>query len=67
MLSLTIVSHPLPAETKILASKPSCPCKGATWSDVQGTIKKSISNNSGLWYYLDIGITVKSDWVKNVL
>lgn len=67
MFSLTIVSHPLPLETKILASKPSCACKGAKWSDVEGTIKKSINNNSGLWYYLDIGVTVKSDWVKTTL
>jgi hypothetical protein len=35
---------------------------------VQGTIKKVITNQAGIWYYLgNIGITVKADWVIEVL
>jgi hypothetical protein len=57
--------HPLPLNTKVKANKPSCPCKNAKHIPVEGTILKVIQNASGCWYYLDAGITIKSEWVTS--
>lgn len=62
------IFHPLPLNTKVRASKPSCPCKGAQIIVVEGTVAKIINNNSGTWYYLkEPGVTVKSEWVTNII
>lgn len=58
------IAHPLALETKVTASKPSCPCKAATHMLVSGVIKKVIQNQAGYWYYLDSGITIKGDWIQ---
>lgn len=60
------INHPLPVETKITAMKPSCPCKNASYEAVTGIIKKVIQNQSGYWYYLDIGITIRGIWIQTV-
>lgn len=62
----TPVSHPIALETKVVANKPSCPCKGATYSLVEGVVKKAIHNQTGYWYYLDIGVTVRGEWIQSV-
>lgn len=61
------VSHPLTEGTKLEANKPQCPCKGSRWQVIQGTVKKVITNNSGVWYFLDTGYTVKAEWVQRTL
>lgn len=61
------IKHPLQIQTKIKATKPNCPCKGGGYTNVVGTIKKIITNNSGHWYYLDTGNTVKADWITEIL
>jgi hypothetical protein len=58
------VAHPIPLETKVTVLKPSCPCKNAKYETVTGVVKKVIQNQTGYWYYLDIGITVKDAWVQ---
>lgn len=60
------VVHPLPLETKVTAMKPSCPCKNAKYEQVTGVVKKMIQNQSGYWYYLDIGITIRGEWIQYV-
>ena len=60
------IKHPLPLNTHLEAVKPSCACRGAKMVQVSGKILKVITNFSGIWYYLDSGVTVKSDWVKLV-
>lgn len=62
----TGIAHPIPLETKVIASRPSCPCKNAKYELVTGVIKKMIQNQSGFWYYLDLGITVRGDWITQV-
>ncbi len=59
-------THPLPLSAQVTASKPSCPCKGATYETLVGKIEKIIKNQSGYWYYLDIGITVRDIWITDV-
>lgn len=62
------IAHPLSVGTKITSKKPPCPCKGknAPWATTVGTIRKVISNHSGVWYFLDVGVTVKSEWITEV-
>ena len=60
------VIHPLALDTKITAMKPSCPCKNAKYEQVVGVVKKIIQNQSGYWYYLDIGVTIRGDWIKYI-
>lgn len=62
-----MINHPLPLNTKIKATRPKCPCKGGGTENVEGTITKVITNQSGYWYYLNVGVTVKSDAVTEVL
>lgn len=61
------ISHPVALNTMLEAVKPTCPCRGAKFVTVTGKVLKVINNNSGIWYYLDSGTTVKADWVKSVL
>lgn len=63
---ISSVSHPIPLETKVTALRPSCPCKNAKFEEVKGVIKKIIQNQAGFWYYLDIGITIRGDWISYV-
>lgn len=58
------INHPIPLETKVTAMRPSCPCKNATYEEVKGVVKKIIQNQAGFWYYLDVGITIRGDWVQ---
>lgn len=66
MQQLSDIQHPLAVGVKIRAMKPSCPCKNAKYEAVDGVIMKVIRNQSGYWYYLDVGTTVRSDWIKYV-
>lgn len=52
--------------TFVIANKPSCPCKKPSIVTVQGSIKKIINNQSGIWYYLSSGHTIKHDWIINI-
>lgn len=61
------IHHPLAVDTKVLVNRPSCQCKGAKITQVTGTIKKIINNHKGTWYYLDIGYTVSSEWILQVV
>lgn len=61
------IRHPIPINTTITALKPSCPCRNAKFTPITGTILKVIQNQSGNWYYLDAGITIKGDWVTSII
>ncbi len=64
----TPVTHPIPLDTKVVANKPSCPCKGASFTLVEGVVKKVIHNQTGFWYYLgDIGVTVRGEWIQSIV
>lgn len=60
------IIHPLTVGTIVDGSRPSCACRGAKVLPFKGTIKKVIENRSGVWYYLDIGVTVKADAITAV-
>ena len=62
-----VVSHPIPVDTIVEVTKPICPCKGGGNDLVVGRILKVITNQSGFWYYLDIGITCKADRVQRII
>lgn len=64
---MSVVSHPLSVDDRVKVAKPSCACQGAKWTDVEGTILKVINNKTGIWYFLDSGITVKAEWVKGII
>jgi hypothetical protein len=67
-MQINVISHPLAVDKIVRVNRPSCQCRGAKMETVQGTIKKVITNQAGIWYYLgNIGITVKADWVIEVL
>jgi hypothetical protein len=61
-----MINHPIALNAVVVATKPSCACRGAKMVEVKGKVLKIISNHSGIWYYLDCGVTVKADWVKSV-
>ena len=61
------INHPLPINTKIKATKPRCQCKGGGVDTIIGDIKKVITNQTGHWYYLNIGSTVSAAWVQEIL
>lgn len=62
------VQHPIAVGKRIIADRPSCPCRGAQIIKTEGVVGKVIQNNAGFWYYLtDVGVTVKGEWVKAVL
>lgn len=66
-MQIHVVNHPIPLERKVRANRPSCPCKGAKLIPVEGVVKKVIHNHTGYWYYLDIGTTIKGEWVTDVV
>lgn len=66
-MQIFAVEHPLSEGQTIRANRPSCQCRGAKLESVEGMIKKVIKNQAGFWYYLDIGVTVKGEWVQQVL
>lgn len=66
MNQIHVVNHPIPLEKKVSAMRPSCACRNAKLERVEGVVKKVIHNQAGYWYYLDIGVTVKGDWVETV-
>lgn len=53
----------LTINTFVVANKPQCPCKGGGTIQIQGTIQKIISNQSGTWYYLNSGHTINESWI----
>lgn len=61
------IDHPLSLETKVRADKPNCPCKGGGTTPIIGIIKKVITNQTGNWYYLDVGSTISEKWVTDIL
>ncbi len=66
-MDITTFTHPLTLSTIVKALKPACACAGANkFVKVSGKVLKVINNNSGIWYYLDSGTTVKADWVESV-
>lgn len=67
MTQITNITHPLSLETRIVANKPRCSCKGGGTERVTGVIKKVITNHTGNWYYLSSSVTVQDRWVVEVL
>lgn len=63
---MSVVSHPLPLDTKVTVKIKRCSCKGGGFDQRTGIIKKVINHVSGTWYYLDIGATVKFDQIVKV-
>jgi len=63
-----MIKHPLTVGTKVEASQKTCACSGGgKYRTVTGKILKTIVNQSGTWYYLDSGATVKSEMIRQVL
>lgn len=60
------IVHPLPVGAIVEGTKPSCPCRNAKQIPFRGVIKKVIENHTGIWYYIDIGVTVKADNITAV-
>lgn len=63
---MTTIQHPLKEGTTVEGIRPSCPCRTAKMIPFKGTIKKVIANQNGIWYYIDVGVTVKSDTIIKV-
>lgn len=54
------ITHPLPLNTNITATKKQCACRGQQKTNtVSGAILKIIKNHQGYWYYLSSGNTVR--------
>lgn len=66
MNQIFVVDHPIALGKRIHAMRPNCPCKAAKLEPVEGVVQKVIQNQSGVWYFLSTGITVKAAWVDNV-
>lgn len=64
---MSAIVHPLALHTKVEARVPQCPCKGASFVNHIGTIQKVITNSSGIWYYLDTGTTIRSQFVQRIM
>lgn len=58
------IEHPLKQGTTVEGTRSSCACRGSKQVPFKGIIKKVITNRNGTWYYLDIGVTVKSDVIS---
>lgn len=63
----TVVSHPLALDTVIEFTKPICPCKGGGTELSTGKVLKIINNQSGVWYYLDVGVTIRAERVQRIV
>lgn len=57
------MNHPLPLGTRVKAHQPTCPCSGAKFKLVEGAIKQVFHYPSGVWYFLDSGATISSQWI----
>lgn len=66
-MQINVIPHPIAVDTVVIVNRPSCQCRGAKIETVQGQIKKVITNQAGIWYYLDVGVTVKADWVQSIV
>lgn len=66
-MQITVVSHPIELDKVVEVTRPSCQCRGAKLEHLVGKVTKVIKNNSGFWYYLSTGVTVKAEWVTAVL
>lgn len=62
-----MITHPITVNTKVKATRPRCACKGGGTEIVEGVVTKVITNQGGYWYYLNIGVTVKGEWVVQIL
>lgn len=62
-----MISHPLKEQTVVVRHQPVCPCTGMKYKEVQGKILQTYNYPTGIWYYLDSGVTVKSDWIVQVI
>lgn len=60
------IQHPLATNVTVVATRKTCQCRGGKMEEVTGKVLKVIRNQSGFWYYLDTGITIKSDQVTQV-
>lgn len=60
------VQHPIDLNKKVQANRPTCACKNAKFELVEGKVLKVIHNNTGYWYFLDSGITIKGAWITDV-
>ena len=65
-MQINVVEHPLALGRIVKANRPSCACRSATTVPVEGEIRKVIQNTLGIWYYLDVGITIRAEWVASV-
>ena len=60
--------HPLTLNTKIIAHRPNCPCKGGGNTIISGTITKIINSPNGFWYYIqESGSTIQDKWIVNII
>lgn len=59
------IEHPLEIGITVEGTRSSCACRGSKQVPFKGVIKKVITNRNGTWYYLDIGVTVKSDMITS--
>ena len=67
----TDITHPLQVGVRIKSRIPSCPCRGAKWKFITGTIKQIKERRLGgqpkFFYVLNSGHKVNQDWVSDVL
>lgn len=48
----------------VTAKRPTCSCRNPSYETFTGTITKVVlSATSVTWYVLDIGKTIKEDWI----
>ncbi len=62
-----MIKHPLSVGTHVSAVTRTCACAGGKTKIVEGKILKVITNHSGIWYYLDVGTTVKADTIQKIV
>lgn len=61
------IQHPIAINTTVTANRKTCQCRGGKLEEVTGRVLKVIRNQSGFWYYLDIGATVRADQVLRII
>lgn len=61
------MNHPLPEGTQIEAIRKTCACSGGKFEVVRGKITKIINNRTGIWYYLNTGVTISSAAVQKII
>lgn len=61
------IQHPLPPGTNIRAKQARCSCTGGGYDIISGTIKRSLTAPSGLWYQLMTQRTIRSEDVIEIV